>query len=807
MTSLLQDARIGLRSLRRTPAFAVTAILTLGLGIGLATAVFTVADALLLRRLPVRDQDRIAVLWGEKRDGTFDNHPLGLDEARAFAPRAHSLERVGFFNYEGAHAVVVRDGGRVSRINRALVSGDFFGVLGARPVLGRALRPEDDLAGAVPVAVLSHAGWQRKFGGDSSVLGRRIVTHIGGLSYTIVGVMPQGLDYPQGTEFWASATRTIPTARLEHIAVYVVGRVARGATPTDARAELTGFLKRADAPWWQRDLTGVVHTLPRLVLGETGPALIVFAAAAGLLLLITCVNVANLLLVRGLARVREVAVRSALGASRGRIATQLLAENSILAIAGGAFGIVVAAAAVRIFVAFAPAAIPRLDEIGLNATALAGAVVITGIAMSVFALAPAVMTSRVDAQQVLRSGTRQSGGRRARRLTEALVAGQLALALLVLSAAGLIARSLTRLQGAELSFDPSRLLISELALRVDQFDNTTKQLALLERLLPRLRATPGVRAASPVVAVPYSGSHGWDGRPALEGQSPEQAANNPMLNMELVAPDYFATLGIPVLQGRGFTDADREGAPTVVLLSRSAARRYWPGQNPIGKRLRFGGDLERLLTVVGIVPDTRYRDLRDARPSIYFPLRQPFFPYVPWVLAIRTAGPPGDMVPTVRRVVEETAPGVALANAAPFETYLARPLAQPRLNALLLAVFAAAAVTLAAIGLFGVMATMVRQRTRELGVRMALGATARDLRRMVMRRGLTIAAAGAVVGLLAALLANRLLASMLYEVSPTDGATLAAVTIALLVVAALASLIPARSSTRIDAVIALRAEG
>jgi predicted permease len=293
----------------------------------------------------------------------------------------------------------------------------------------------------------------------------------------------------------------------------------------------------------------------------------------------------------------------------------------------------------------------------------------------------------------------------------------------------------------------------------------------------------------------------------LEGQSREEAAGNPMLNMEVAAPDYFATLGVPVLQGRAFTDADRAGAPPVALLSQSAARHYWPGQNPIGKRLRFGSNLERTLTVVGIVPETRYRDLRDARPSIYFPLRQPFFPYAPWVLVIRTTGQPGDMVPTVRRVITETAAGVVLANAAPFDTFLDRPLAQPRLNALLLAVFAAAAVTLSAIGLFGVMATMVRQRTRELGVRMALGATAGDLRRMVMQRGLAIAAAGSAVGLLGALLANRLLASMLYQVSPTDGVTLLTVTALLLSVATLASLIPARSSTRIDAVIALRAEG
>ena len=279
-----------------------------------------------------------------------------------------------------------------------------------------------------------------------------------------------------------------------------------------------------------------------------------------------------------------------------------------------------------------------------------------------------------------------------------------------------------------------------------------------------------------------------------------------MLNMDVVTPDYFETLGIPVLRGRGFTEADRADAPNVVVISQSAARHYWPGQDPIGKRLRMGADLERTVTVIGVVPDTRYRDLRDARPSVYFPLRQSFFPFAPLALALRMSGAPDAQVPVIRRVISETEPGVALTSAASFETYLDGPLAQPRLNALLLAVFAGAAVVLAAVGLFGAMATMVRQRTRELGVRMALGANAGDLRRMVMGRGLTIAVIGSALGLIGALVANRLLLGLLYDVTPTDPATLTVVTGFLVVVAAVASFIPARATTRIDPVVALRAE-
>jgi predicted permease len=323
-------------------------------------------------------------------------------------------------------------------------------------------------------------------------------------------------------------------------------------------------------------------------------------------------------------------------------------------------------------------------------------------------------------------------------------------------------------------------------------------------VLSEVRTLPGVRGVSPVVAIPFAGTGGWDGRPLAEGQSADEGARNPMLNMDVVTPDYFAAMSIPVVRGRAFTDLDRDGDPSVVMLSESAARHYWPGDDAIGKRLvRFGGGW---LTVVGVVPDTRYRDLRSPRPSIYFPLSQSSFPFAPTTLAIRFDGRAGDLLPALRSRIAEAHFAAALAHAAPFDSYLDRSLAQPRLNALLLGVFAGAATLLCAVGLFGVMATMVRQRTRELGVRLALGAAPADVWRMVMRRGLALALAGTTLGLAGALLANRVVAAMLYQVRPTDGVTLAVVAVLLLLVTAVATFVPARTSTRIDPAVALRAD-
>ena len=803
---MLHNLRIGLRSLRRSPGFTIMAIITLGLGIGLSSAVLTVAEVLLLRPLPMRDQGTLVALWGKHEDRGFDNYPLGLESARAFATQTHTLDDVAFFGYEGASPAPIREGDRISRLNRSMVSGNFFDVLGTPAVLGRTLTPGDDLPGAAPVVVISHAVWQRRFGGDTAVIGRRLHMNDLSVSYTIVGVMPRGLDFPRGSELWAPVVASTPESNRQYIALNLVGRLAPGRGPAEAREELTGFFSRADASVWQRDLEGVVHPLPRLLSGETRPALLAFAAAAGLLLLIASINVANLLLVRGIGRAQEVVTRSALGASRRAIAAQLLIENALLAVGGLVLGGAVAWAAVTSFVAFAPAGVPRLDEIVVDGRALVVAALVTGIALLIFGLFPALHGSRIEFSGVLRSGSGQSASRRSRLAMEALVAGQVALAVVVLAAAGLIVNSLIRLQRADLAFDPSHLIIGELSLEREQFSDVEKQRALLQDLLIGVRALNGVRSVSPTVAVPFAGTRGWDGRPASEGQSPEDAARNPMLNMEVVTPDYFSAFGIPILRGRAFTEDDRDGSGSVVLLSESAARHYWGEENPIGRQLRMGGHLEQALTVIGIVPDTRYRDLRDARPSVYFPLRQSFFPFVPLTLAIRTTGSGQDIVPELRRVIRETAPGVDLVAASSFADHLDGPLAQPRLNALLLATFAMAALVLAAVGLYGVMATAVRQRTRELGVRMALGATAALLRQMVLARGLVIAVAGTMVGLAGAVLANRLLEALLYEVTPADATTLSIVGLILVSVATLASVIPAASAARIDPVVALRSE-
>jgi predicted permease len=809
MGNLVQNIRVGLRGLRRTPGFTVTAILTLALGIGLAIAVFTVAEAFLLRPLPVRDQARVVVLWGATPDGRFDNFPLLLDDAREFARQVRSLEAVEFFAYGAPWSAAIRDGGSVYRVRWAPVSGGYFQLLGTAPALGRTLRPEDDVTGAAPVAVLSHGAWQRYFGGDPRVIGRRLVMHESGTAHTVVGVMPRGLDYPRGTEMWAPV---IPNSGpLGDHPVYaelnIIGRLRRGTTPADARAELSAYFARPGAPALVRDVRGVAHPLTSAILGDVRPAVLAFSAAAGLLLLITCINVANLLFARGLTRVREVAVRSALGAARRHIVGQLVTESALLAIGGGILGMALALFAVDVFVAFAPTGTPRLDEIALNGTSIAGALAITAIVTLLFALAPAIIASRVQLQDALRSGSRQSGASRGfRRGTEALVVGQVALALLVLSAAGVIARSLTKLERVDLVLEPSRLLIAELAVPSAKFGDAQKHIALLDRLVPRLEAIPGVGGVTPVLTAPFVSAGGVFGQLRAEGQTAEDAVSNPKLIFDVVTPSYFSAFGIPVRRGRAFSDQDREGSLAVVVVSESVARHYWPGEDPIGKRLMARSQGDSAATVVGVVPETRYRDLRDARPTVYFPLRQSEFPVAPMTLAVRATGRSSDLVPTIRRVIRETEPGVEVVSAAPFATFLEKPLAQPRLNALLLGIFAITAVVLAAVGLFGVMAAMVRQRSRELGVRMALGATSARVERLVLGRGMALAVIGVSIGLLGALAANRVLAAMLFEVSPTDALTLALAAITLLVAAALTSMIPARLSTRIEPAISLQAE-
>ena len=807
--SLGQSVRLSARQLIRSPGFAAGAALTLALGIGLSTAVFTVADALLLRRLPVADQDRLITLWGERNDRTVDNWPLDLTQTREFTQQATTLRSVAYFAYEGAWPVAIRTGDQLTSLRRALVSGNFFDVLGTRAIEGRTLQAADNVVGAAPVVVLSHSAWRSRFGGDPKVVGRTLTLMEFATTATVVGVMPPGLEYPRGTDFWAPyvpGRLRSENDTTTYTAVDLVGRLTRGATRENAASQLTTYFNRSGASEWSRNLHGVANPFQEAILGSARSAVLIFLGAAALLLLITCIDVANLLLVRGLGRVREIAVRGALGATRARIMRQLVTENALLAAFGGALGVLIAVVCVKVFRAFAPANLPLIETVGLNAAVLTGAILITSVAALIFGLAPAFVTARSDIQEVLRSGTRHSASRRSRFVREGLVAAQVALAVLMLSAAALIGRSFVKLRGVDLKFDPSHLVVAELAIRYDQYDDLPKQVELVRRLAERLRETSGVQAASPVVAMPFSGTGGWTGRAGRVGESAEQAAKNPMFNMDVVTPDYFATMGLRVVRGRGFTAEDRKDAEPVVVINESTARLYWPNRNALGQRLIIGGGLTQPFTVVGIVEDARYRDLRDPKPSVYYNFDQSPFPFPPTTFVIRSAGPPEDLVPTLRRAVAEAASGVALASASSFESYMQAPLAQPRLNAFLLGVFAASAVILAAIGLFGVVATMVQQRSHEIGVRMALGATSRNIESLVLSKGIVIAGAGVLAGIGAALVTNRVLVTLLFDVSPTDGVTLAAVGAFLVLIAAIASLIPARQSARIDPAVALRSD-
>ncbi|HEY2377375.1 MAG TPA: ABC transporter permease [Gemmatimonadaceae bacterium] len=805
MRSIESDVKQAIRGFRRAPTFTATAIGVLALGIGLATAVFTVANAVLLRRLPVVDQDHIVVLYGEAPRKGLDNVPLDYDGAQEFFRFTRTLSRAAYVLYNGASPVTVRELAGTSRLQRALVSGNYFGVLGIRPLLGRTLRPEDDAPGAAPVLVLSHRFWQERFSGATDVLQRQITTLEDGRTYSIVGVMPPGLDFPRGADVWVSLLTAIPQPYTRYASLDIVGRLARGSTPSDAQNEITTFFHRNGTAAFFADVRGVAHTLPELVLGDVRAPLVAFALAAGLLLLITCVNVANLLLVRGLARVREIGIRSALGASRGRLVRQLLTELAVLALAGGALGALIAAALVRGFVAIAPNGIPRLDEIGVSGSMLGAAVATTAIAALLSSITPTLMASRTDLQGALRSDGRQSASRSSRLLSESLVAAQVALAVLVLSAAGILSRSLWRLQRADLAFMPAHVIVAELVLQRDHDQSAAN--GLIERLLTSIQAMPGILAASPVVSVPYSDTRSWEGRPSAEGQSEEEAAHNPMLDFEVIGPQFFAALGLPVTKGRAFAEADRAGAPQVVMLSEGAAHYYWPNADPIGKRIQRGASpASGFMTVIGVVPDTRYRNLRERRATIYFPLLQSQFPFAPTTLIVRTTRSPGDVAATLRNVAADVAPDVALARVVPFDDLLAGPLAQPRMNALLLILFGLSAVVLASVGLFGILATMVRQRRRELGIRMTLGASPAEVARLVVRRGVLLATLGTVSGMIAALATNRLLTSLLFEVSPSDAVTLGIVATIIGVVALLASAIPARSSSRVDPAIALRAD-
>lgn len=812
MDTLRLDLVFALRTLRRNALFTLSVTITLAVGIGAATAVFGVVNGVLLEPLPIRDQRSVVVLRKEQLVGNETLVPFSVSQLRAYAAETRVLEAVAGAQYDGAWPATMRDGDRVLSVTTAVVSGEYFRVLGTRPVAGRMLGASDDVAGGPRVAVISYEFWRRQFSGDPGVVGHTI-RGTGGEPLRIVGVVPPGFAFPGKAEMWVPVLTVMPNAATGdgQWPFNLVGRLRPGATVDQARTELTRYLaNKSYVAGEPRDVRGAVHSIESLITGDVRPALLALSGAVALLLLIANVNVANLFIVRGISRRRELAIRAAIGAGGWRIVRQIITEGFVLATLGGAAGVLLASWLLRLFIALAPIDVPRMDDIGVTPTVLAAAgVMVIGSAL-VFGLWPAVGVSRrVDLSRVLRSGARAGATDRAiGRSGSALVVAQVALAVVVLVGAGLLVRTLTKLQGLDMGFVDTELSTVELSLPSTVADSRQRLTSFYERVTERLANVPGFSSATVVLLPPYSGGGGWDAFYTAEGQTSRDDSPNPALDFQPVLPTYFATMGIPIRRGRGITSDDRDGSTPVAVVSDALARQAWPGQDPLGKRLKFGhaDSPGPWHTVVGVVGDVRYRELTFPRPVVYTSWAQQMgMPPLTLAVIRGRAGQPLALV-DARRAVSEVEPTALVIEVAGMRQRLMASLARPRFNASVLVAVSIVALVLAAVGIYGVIAAIVRQRTHEIGVRLALGAQVNDVRWMVLRHGLVLGVIGVAAGIAISALVTRLLGVVLYGVSPTDPLTIAIASGTLLAVAALGCWIPARTATLVDPLIALKTE-
>jgi len=804
MTDSIRSIRIALRGLGRTPAFTAAALSILGLGIGTAVAVFTVFRAVLFQRIPVPNPDRVVVL-STYRDPTVE-FGLVKSDLKVIKRQSRTLREVGGYAHWGTSQGPLVDGDRTLTLGRVVVSGGFFDVLGARPALGRMLKPEDDVVGAPPSLVISYQNWQQWFGGDPKIVGHHLYEPYSQLTYTIVGVAPPGLDFPNGAGYWLPWPS--PDTGNTGFSTIAIARLAPGATPSAAASEVVSIIKRNPIPPWRtgNGINGAnVKTFTQAMVGDIRPALIALSAAVILLLVIACVNVGGLLLLRANSRTRELAIRRALGATYADVTRQLLLESTLLAVGGGILGLLCAVALIQLLIAAAPSRLPRLDVIGLSGAPIFVTVGVTMLAVLLFGVVPSLLAARTDVASTLRLDSRSGRDSAARRrFRHVLVAGQTTLALVMLAGGALLARSLLRLESIDLGYTPEHLTQLSVSWPSKKYDSVSKYYPLGDDILNRWRAIPGIVSLTPTLIPPLVGENVFLGRVDKEGQSPSEYASNGFYPELSGDKDYFRTFGTPILRGRAFTDADRENAPLVAVVSEMAAKRLWPGENPIGKRIHYLSDSTAWRTVVGVAGDAHIRALKTVVPLIYVPWRQMGF----WQFgfAMRTRGDISSVLPAMRQAVAAVDPQLKLWYVHPTDELLDAPLSQPRMSALLMSVFGVAALLLAAIGLYGLMASIVRERTRELGIRMALGAEPERLRRDVLIHALRVSGIGALVGLVAAFGTSRLLSSILFEVSPADPVALAAACAALLVVVLVAAYAPASRATKIDPANALRAD-
>jgi putative ABC transport system permease protein len=788
------DLRIALRGLRRAPGFAVAAVLTLALGIGATTSVFSVAYGVLLAPLPVRDAQRVVVLWGRNPNKQPEHFALSGPEYTAFTHETRTFSAVAAVEYHGASPSYLHLGDTVVTVRAALVTGPFFDVLGAHPIVGRLLRPEDDLHIVPTPLVLGERMWRTQFASDPSIVGR--VTQLGLSRVKVVGVVAGGFDYPRGADMWLSYRSRFPATDTLPGFHDIIARLAPGATVAATRQELAAFFARPDEPHSGaralsgQDVQAMVEPIADVITGDVRPVLRVVVAAVLLLLLVTCVNVANLVLVRALARRREFAVRAALGGGRRRIAQQVLAESAMLSLFGGALGIGCAWYAVHAFAHFAPLQLPRGHEITMYAPVLAGALALCAGVTLLFGCVPAFATNRLSLADSLRERRSGDASPIAGRVRTLLVGVQVAVAVAVLVAAAIVARSFDALAHDHLGFRADHVIVARIAQTATVGDAAAWS-SMLQAAIQRIRAVAGVTHATGLTSAPF-GVVGNDLAYELP-DDPRGAKERPFADFLGADADYFNTLGIALRKGRVFNQADRIGSSRVAIVDELLAHQAWADKDPIGRQIGVG---PLAYHVIGVVAPTRYRDLLAPRATLYMPYAQATFKngdfLTPYMVAVRSPLDPARLIPQLFAAVHETDGRLFLADAAPMTERIDASLATERLNALLLAGFGVAILALTGVGLYTIAATFVRYREFEIGVRVALGATPREVLRLVARQGMSVIIAGVAVGVLIALGGGAILDTVIYGASSKDPLAFAAAIVAVAFVGAVAFFIPGR---------------
>jgi len=804
MPNFLADLRYGVRRLLKNPGFAIVAVVALGLGIGANTAIFSLVDRVLIRPMPYADPDRLVTLW---EDASYINFPRNTPavanfedwkkQNQVFTDLAGSRDRAGSLTGDGLPETVL--GGAVT-IN-------LFQVLGVQPLLGRAFTEEDDRPG-VNVIILSYGLWQSRYGGDPGVIGRSIL--VNDAKTTIIGVMPPGFTLPKRkTQFLSPAqfTPQMLNNRASHL-LSVIARLKSGITLARAQSDMKAIASRLaqQYPETNRQLGAVVVPLKDQIVGDTGTALLVLLAAAGCVLLIACANVANLLLAKSAAREREMAIRTAMGAARGRLIIQMMTESVMLAIAGGVLGLLLARLSMRVLVALIPAGLPGASQLSIDGRLLAftlGIALLTGI---VFGIAPALETTSLDVSEKLKEGGRAGVGGRRRRFRDALVVAEVALALILLVSAGLLLQTLRNLHAIDAGFNPENILTMSTRLPSPKYADPSKRLAYFDAVVQKVRGLPGVAGAGFTSNLPFT-SQGYTSGFSLEGRPFAPGTSQNALYRE-VTNDYLQTLRVRLLEGRLFGNDDRANSLPVVIINETFKRQYWPNESPLGKRVQTSGDNTPWQTIIGVVADVRERGLElDMKPAVYLPVVQlPFGWNNPHQLAIRTAMNPHGIAKAARDAIWAVDRDQPIADVRTMDDIVDLEVANHKQQTALLATFAALALVLASLGIYGVLSYAVTQRTREIGVRVALGASIGDVTRMVVGHGIALTVLGITIGTGVALAVTRSMTKLLVGVKAADPPIYVAVAALLSIVALVACYVPASRAARVDPTVALREE-